>query len=78
MLALQWMAQGASIQRVASGLGYDSAGSFVAMFRKTLGASPGCYMAQDARDRFARIADLMPTLRPPMNFFEPTPKRRPN
>jgi AraC-like DNA-binding protein len=46
MLALQWMAQGASIQRVAIGLGYDSAGSFVTMFRKTLGTSPARYMAK--------------------------------
>jgi AraC-like DNA-binding protein len=35
-----------SIQRVAIDLGYDSAGSFVTMFRKTLGTSPGRYMAR--------------------------------
>lgn len=46
MLALQWLAAGQSIQQVASDLGYESAGSFVTMFRKALGTSPGRYMAQ--------------------------------
>jgi AraC-like DNA-binding protein len=46
MLALQWMAKGASIQRVALDLGYESAGSFVTMFRKALGTSPARYMAK--------------------------------
>ncbi|MGP9810196.1 AraC family transcriptional regulator [Rhodopseudomonas sp. NSM] len=45
MVALQRMAEGASIQRLASELGYQSTASFVTMFRKTLGASPGRYMA---------------------------------
>jgi len=35
---------GVSIQRVAFRLGYDSAGRFVTMFRKTLGTSPGRYV----------------------------------
>lgn len=46
MLALQWMAAGASIQSVALDLGYESAGSFVTMFRKAFGTSPGRYMAE--------------------------------
>lgn len=46
VLAVQWMAGGASIQRVASDLGYESVPSFVTMFRKTLGTSPGRYMAE--------------------------------
>lgn len=46
MLALQRMATGASIQSVALDLGYESAGSFVTMFRKALGTSPGRYMAE--------------------------------
>jgi len=45
ILAIQWMAEGASVQKVASDLGYESVGSFVTMFRKALGTSPGRYMA---------------------------------
>jgi AraC-like DNA-binding protein len=45
MLALQWMAEGAAIQEVATDLGYESASSFVVMFKKALGTSPGRYMA---------------------------------
>lgn len=46
MLAVKWLATGSSVQRVADGLGYESASSFVNMFRKALGTSPGRYMAQ--------------------------------
>jgi AraC-like DNA-binding protein len=46
MLAVQWLAGGASIQQVAGDLGYESVPSFVTMFRKTLGTSPGRYMAE--------------------------------
>lgn len=46
MLALQWLAAGASIQQVSTDLGYESASSFVTMFRKALGTSPGRYLAQ--------------------------------
>lgn len=46
MLAVKWLAGGASIQRVAVDLGYESVPSFVTMFRKTLGTSPGRYMAE--------------------------------
>jgi len=46
MLALQWWADGQSIQQVAAGLGYESASSFVTQFRKVLGAPPGRYMAE--------------------------------
>ena len=45
ILALQWMAKGTSVQQVASDLGYESVGSFVTMFRKALGTSPGRYMS---------------------------------
>ncbi|SEU18032.1 AraC family transcriptional regulator [Stigmatella erecta] len=45
LLALQWMAKGASVQQVALDLGYESAGSFVTMFRKALGTTPGRYMS---------------------------------
>lgn len=50
MCALQWLAGGMSIQQVAIDLGYESAGSFVTMFRKALGNSPGRYMAERAAE----------------------------
>ena len=46
VLAVKWLAGGASIQEVAADLGYESAPSFVTMFRKALGTSPGRYMAE--------------------------------
>jgi AraC-like DNA-binding protein len=46
MLAVKWLAGGATIQRVAADLGYESVPSFVTMFRKVLGTSPGRYMAE--------------------------------
>ncbi|MBZ9648545.1 AraC family transcriptional regulator [Sphingobium sp. 3R8] len=50
MLAIKWLAGGASIQQVAADLGYESVPSFVTMFRKAIGTSPGRYMAE----RYAR------------------------
>lgn len=44
LLALQWMARGATVQDVADGLGYENASNFVAMFRKALGDTPGRYL----------------------------------
>ena len=49
MLAVKWLSTGTSVQRVADDLGYESAGSFVTMFRKALGTSPARYIA--ARQR---------------------------
>jgi AraC-like DNA-binding protein len=46
VLAVKWLAGGASIQQVAADLGYESVPSFVTMFRKVLGTSPGRYMAE--------------------------------
>jgi len=46
VLAVKWLAAGASIQQVAADLGYESVPSFVTMFRKALGTSPGRYMAE--------------------------------
>jgi len=46
MLAVKWLAGGASIQQVAGDLGYESVPSFVTMFGKVLGTSPGRYMAE--------------------------------
>jgi AraC-like DNA-binding protein/mannose-6-phosphate isomerase-like protein (cupin superfamily) len=44
LLALQWMARGATVQDVADGLGYENASNFVVMFRKVLGKTPGRYL----------------------------------
>jgi AraC-like DNA-binding protein len=46
MLAVKWMAEGATIQQVTSDLGYESVPSFVTMFRRALGTPPGRYMAE--------------------------------
>jgi AraC-like DNA-binding protein len=54
ILAIQKLARGASVQRVAIELGYESASSFVTMFRKALGASPAKYMANRLAARPAR------------------------
>jgi AraC-like DNA-binding protein len=51
VLAVKWLAGGASIQQVAADLGYESVPSFVTMFRKALGTSPGRYMAERHADR---------------------------
>jgi AraC-like DNA-binding protein len=45
ILAIQRMAEGASVQQVAGDLGYESVGSFVTMFGKALGTPPGRYMS---------------------------------
>jgi AraC-like DNA-binding protein len=45
-LALQRMANGSSVQTVATSLGYESASSFIAMFKRTLGKPPGQYLAE--------------------------------
>jgi AraC-like DNA-binding protein/mannose-6-phosphate isomerase-like protein (cupin superfamily) len=44
MLAIQWLTKGASVRDVADGLGYENASSFVLMFRKALGETPGRYL----------------------------------
>jgi len=46
MLAVQWLAAGASVQQVADDLGYESASSFVSMFRRRLGSPPARYMSE--------------------------------
>lgn len=46
VLAVKWLAGGASIQQVSGDLGYESVPSFVTMFRKALGTSPARYMAE--------------------------------
>lgn len=49
LIALQWMARGATVQDVADGLGYENASNFVAMFRKILGETPGRYLKSKDR-----------------------------
>jgi AraC-like DNA-binding protein/quercetin dioxygenase-like cupin family protein len=46
ILALQQLSRGATVKSVALDLGYESASSFVTMFRKALGTSPARYMAR--------------------------------
>ena len=45
-LAMQRMAGGDSVQTVALDLGYESASSFITMFKKTVGQSPARYFAK--------------------------------
>jgi AraC-like DNA-binding protein len=44
MLAIERLSQGKAVQTVAFDLGYESAGAFSTMFRKTLGVSPAKYL----------------------------------
>ncbi|MGV6876287.1 AraC family transcriptional regulator [Pseudochelatococcus sp. B33] len=46
VIALQRLAQGASVQTVALDLGYEETSSFVTMFRKALGKPPRRYLAE--------------------------------
>ncbi len=46
VLAVRWLAGGATIQQVAADLGYESVPRFVTMFRKALGTSPGRYVTE--------------------------------
>ncbi len=50
-LALQRMASGESVQNVAVDLGYESASSFITMFKKTLGKPPGRYFSERRNTR---------------------------
>ena len=45
-LALQRMASGDSVQTVALDLGYETASSFITMFKKTVGKPPGRYFTE--------------------------------
>lgn len=49
ILALQWIAAGATVESAAFDLGYNNVGSFITMFRKAMGTTPGRYAAE--RDR---------------------------
>jgi len=45
VIALRELAGGATVQRVASDLGYESPTAFIVMFKKALGATPTRYLA---------------------------------
>lgn len=51
MLAVKWLGSGSTVQLVSDRLGYESASSFVTMFRKALGTPPGRYIAQQRTER---------------------------
>jgi len=42
--ALAWLAEGRPVTAIAIDLGYDSTSSFIAMFKRALGATPGLYL----------------------------------
>jgi len=46
VLAIQKLATGESVQRIADELGYESVSAFITFFKKTLGQSPKQYMKQ--------------------------------
>lgn len=53
-VALQHLAAGASVQRTAATLGYESVTAFITMFKKALGEPPARYMAQkESRSRLS-------------------------
>lgn len=45
IIALQLLIDGATVQRVAQALGYESTNAFITMFRNALGTTPGRYLA---------------------------------
>jgi AraC-like DNA-binding protein len=51
ILAIQKLARGGSVQNTALELGYESASSFVTMFRKAMGTSPARYMSTSRSER---------------------------
>ncbi|MBX5242044.1 helix-turn-helix domain-containing protein [Rhizobium sp. NLR22b] len=51
VMALRELASGASVQRVASDLGYESPTAFIVMFKKALGTTPARYFSSRSADR---------------------------
>jgi len=45
VIALRELAGGATVQKVAGDLGYESTTAFIVMFRKALGTTPSRYFA---------------------------------
>lgn len=52
MLALNWLSQGQSVQAVAFKLGYESASSFIHMFKRIMRQSPARYLSSRDVERF--------------------------
>lgn len=50
LIALQTLAEGASVTAAAIAVGYESTSAFVAAFRRTLGTTPGRYFKHTASD----------------------------
>ncbi|MDM0001032.1 helix-turn-helix transcriptional regulator [Variovorax sp. J22P240] len=46
VLALQWMASGASVQQAADRLGYETVTAFIVMFKKSMGTPPARYFSE--------------------------------
>lgn len=45
IIALQLLIDGTTVQQVADALGYESTNAFITMFKKSLGTTPGRYLA---------------------------------
>lgn len=45
IIALQLLIDGSTVQQVADALGYESTNAFITMFKKSLGTTPGRYLA---------------------------------
>jgi AraC-like DNA-binding protein/mannose-6-phosphate isomerase-like protein (cupin superfamily) len=50
LVALSKLSDGVPVQRVSDALGYESATSFITMFRKALGTTPARYFSRTATD----------------------------
>lgn len=57
VVALPLLTKGRTVQSIADDLGYDSAGAFVTMFRKTVGAPPKRFLAERGTRQQASDAD---------------------
>ncbi|PMS16923.1 AraC family transcriptional regulator [Trinickia dabaoshanensis] len=51
LAALERVAEGAPVTRIALELGYENVSAFIEVFRSTFGATPGRYMAQQLPER---------------------------
>jgi len=58
IVALRELAGGASVQKVSSDLGYESATAFIVMFKKALGTTPARYFSDRISDRNVETSKL--------------------
>lgn len=47
-MAIQQLTEGASVEKTAWDLGYESVTAFITMFKKAVGTSPGRYVQEKA------------------------------